>query len=235
MATAAHTAEDANGCVSSMPTSQVKQPPPDSREVFPFVDLPPELRKRIYEAALICSTEASPLFIQPRTLRTEGHRQLLQLSRQARGECLPIYYADTSFINGGSADGYPPLNARSWLGAIGSEAVTHLRMSTLNGTCNCQLYEHLRLRLVGSSYSGAPRQTIMDAGTLATRWLRFSCGIYGWNFQCAGSEWVTEGMELAEYLSETWLLGIKVEVEEGFERRASILGGGRLELRDDNR
>jgi len=75
--------------------------PPYATQTISFLDLPPELRNRIYELALPLKGRDHPLIItaphldQLMTLATQP--SVTRLCKQVRAECLPMFYARANF------------------------------------------------------------------------------------------------------------------------------------------
>ncbi|KAI7283484.1 hypothetical protein KC345_g2909 [Hortaea werneckii] len=63
------------------------------REVCPFMDLPEELRARIYRSVVV----ESKVFVRPDSMMGREQPDLAMVSKQLRTEVLPIYYAENVF------------------------------------------------------------------------------------------------------------------------------------------
>ena len=95
----------------------------------PFIELPAELRNRIYEFAVIesdpidlivCCCKHCPhmaIVVQPAVTRA---------SRQLREESLPIFYGQNLFL-GQAYEGYVPAKMIRWLRAIGAQNRSHIK------------------------------------------------------------------------------------------------------------
>ena len=100
---------------------------------FRFLDLPAEVRNRIYGYIL---TSNNKITIIPRTKTITGYPAITKVSRLTRGEVLPLFYASTivelSFVILGSLE--TPAVAktiRKWAEGIPTEQLKHLTAVTV--------------------------------------------------------------------------------------------------------
>lgn len=103
-------------------------------QVFPFADLPPELRNRIYSLTLQCDLEPNGFFRLVDGPRAAA-KTLSQVSRAIRTESMGIYYSENIFllepwcaywIHGQAALEYRK-TIREWASIWGKIAAPHLR------------------------------------------------------------------------------------------------------------
>ena len=96
-----------------------------------FLDLPAELRNRIYHLTLVCSDPISGHYVRvlkDAELRYDGIKEpaVLQASRQVRSEALPILYGSNTFYI------YGELVLRSWMQRLGADRVDMLQTILFN-------------------------------------------------------------------------------------------------------
>ncbi|KAI6884005.1 hypothetical protein KC359_g5310 [Hortaea werneckii] len=65
----------------------------ETKETFRFMDLPKELRARIYRSVIV----ESRVFVRPDSMMGREQPDLAMVSRQLRNEVLPIFYAENVF------------------------------------------------------------------------------------------------------------------------------------------
>jgi len=175
---------------------------------FRFLDLPPELRNYIYELALIHSTDTKPLKIYRRRRPSQGHRQLLGVSKQLRHEALLIYYSQNHFLFNST-----PSDLHAWLQVIGLSVVRCLMGLTLETRTKCWAYCIVELRYIKVMLGDRVQSKVIVRGQASgadpRKHHRCRCAA-----DCRAR--VRDGGIFAQKLCDSGAGKIDLEVEEGF-------------------
>ena len=102
----------------------------DMTTQFRFLDLPAELRNRIYSLVL---TDCDRVTITPETKRTTGYPAITKISRQVRNEVLSVFYSSATFELV-FHNKYPnvPKAAQNWARIVGSDWLRQVRNLSVN-------------------------------------------------------------------------------------------------------
>lgn len=92
---------------------------------FRFLDLPAELRNRIYGFYL---AECGTVVIKPYEKKTTGYPPITKVSRQTRSEVLPLFYASATFELSYTSKAPPlALHAQQWVSSTVGDKLKQLR------------------------------------------------------------------------------------------------------------